>query len=365
MVTLFALPKAFQGHNNMIQRNALESWRRIDGNPQIILFGDDEGVPEVANELNLEYGGSVSRTENGTPRVDDLFMKGETFARYELVVYCNADIILPPDFAQILDGIAKQFDKMLVIGQRWDLDIRKPVDFSDERWLMRLKSQALREGCLHRQSGVDYFAFRRGLYPFIPPMAIGRVAWDNWLVIEARKRGAAIVDATEAIFAVHQEHDYAHGGGREEIWKGVEAKRNLALAGIPNGLAGWIQNAATWRLRANNRLIPAAKTPDKANISRQTADWTSEVEVITSLIETGKIAEALQRLDNAEGYASQPGLFHYMRGVALAHLGRHRQAIEACRQALSIEPILQPASDLIAQLEKKVHTIVLTETATY
>ena len=46
--TFFAMPKAFRGHVGMIQRNAIGSWLRLTPRPEILLFGDDEGIAEFA-----------------------------------------------------------------------------------------------------------------------------------------------------------------------------------------------------------------------------------------------------------------------------------------------------------------------------
>jgi hypothetical protein len=79
---------------------------------------------------------------------------------------------------------------------------------------------------------VDYYVFSRGLGRDLLPLAIGRVGWDNWLIWHARSQGAAVVDATQVITAVHQDHDYSHHpGGAEAVWRGEEAKRNRALIG--------------------------------------------------------------------------------------------------------------------------------------
>jgi hypothetical protein len=65
-----------------------------------------------------------------------------------------------------------------------------------------------------------------------PPFAIGRTAWDNWLVYRARARRVPVVDATDALTVVHQAHDYSHVPAKAgDVLKGPEAKRNLNLAG--------------------------------------------------------------------------------------------------------------------------------------
>jgi hypothetical protein len=88
------------------------------------------------------------------------------------------------------------------------------------------------EGRLHAATGLDYFVFSRGLWPAIPPFAIGRSVWDNWLVYGARARGAPVIDATAMVMAVHQAHDYTHvPDGAQAVWNGPEARRNQELLG--------------------------------------------------------------------------------------------------------------------------------------
>jgi len=47
MITMFSTPKALIGHIDMIQRNAIRSWQRLDPDIEIILVGDDSGAAEV------------------------------------------------------------------------------------------------------------------------------------------------------------------------------------------------------------------------------------------------------------------------------------------------------------------------------
>ena len=61
-------------------------------------------------------------------------------------------------------------------------------------------------------------------------MLIGRLWWDNWLVWKAGDLGAAVVDASPRILAVHQNHGYAHPQGFFGIWKSEEGQWNERLA---------------------------------------------------------------------------------------------------------------------------------------
>ena len=62
-----------------------------------------------------------------------------------------------------------------------------------------------------------------------------------------------VVDASEAVLAVHQNHDYSYNPeGKKGVWEGVESQRNLALAG-GTGRMRTIWHA-TRRLTASGRI---------------------------------------------------------------------------------------------------------------
>ena len=61
MLTLFSTAKPFLGHSGIIQRNALQSWKLLHPDVEVILFGDDEGAAEVARELGIRHEPQVDR----------------------------------------------------------------------------------------------------------------------------------------------------------------------------------------------------------------------------------------------------------------------------------------------------------------
>lgn len=231
MLTLFAMPKPFRGQIDMIQRNAIRSWTLLRPTCDIILFGNDEGTAEVAQELRVRHVPDVARNEYGTPLLNDLFEKARQCATSPVLGYVNADIILMTDFRHAVEQIVIQKDCFLMIGRRWNLDITEALTFPED-WETKLRAEVQTHGELHRMTGIDYVVFAGDVWGPMPPFAIGRSAWDNWLVYRARSRRVPVIDATQAVTIVHQNHDYAHvAGGEQEAWNGVEAQRNWELAG--------------------------------------------------------------------------------------------------------------------------------------
>ncbi len=53
MLTIFTAPKSFYGHIGVIQTNAIRSWLLLCPECEIILFGGEEGIAEVATIIQF------------------------------------------------------------------------------------------------------------------------------------------------------------------------------------------------------------------------------------------------------------------------------------------------------------------------
>ena len=231
MLTIFATPKPFKGHEGIIQRNAIGSWVRLHPECEIILFGGDPGASGVAKELGIQHVGDVQHSKFGSKRLDYIFSRAQEIARHDLVCYVNCDIVLFQPFSKLVKQVAGWSRRFLMVGRRWDTLVTQPIDFQ-AGWESRLREFAMRSGKQQLGYAVDYFAFSRGLYGDIPPFVVGRVYWDHWLVWKARSMGVPVVDASADVLAIHQNHDFAyHPGGLEGVRRDCESKRNRALAG--------------------------------------------------------------------------------------------------------------------------------------
>lgn len=261
MLTLFSIPKPFQGHIGTIQTNAIQSWTLLRPACEIILFGNEEGTAEIAAKFGVQYIPDVEHNEYGTPLLNSLFDKAQQLASHRILCYVNADIILMSDFLRAVDRVRRRSflfrDRpFLLIGRRRDVAVEEAWDFTVGDWEERLQAYVQESGTLHSDWGIDYFVFFRGLWGKIPPFAIGRTAWDNWLIYRARFLCAQVIDATNVVTALHQNHEYSHStGGKTGIFEGPEAKCNRELAGGEFHFSFSIRDA-TWIL-AEPGLWPA------------------------------------------------------------------------------------------------------------
>ncbi|WP_193195854.1 hypothetical protein [Nostoc sp. MG11] len=247
-ITIFTVPKAFKGHIGIIQQNAIKSWTLLRPQPQIILFGNEEGIDEIANKLRVIHVPDIQFNECGTPLLNSIFRQAQELAKNSILSYVNTDIILLNDFLLAVKQLqTTSFHHFLMTGQRTDVNITESLDFDMPAWDTELCNFALKQGTLASAVCMDYFVFPKPLYTEIPSFAVGRGYWDHWIFDYAHKLKIPVVDATHVVTAIHQNHNYNHlSGGRGAAYvKGNEAKQNAKLAGNIHITSGY---AATWKL---------------------------------------------------------------------------------------------------------------------
>lgn len=232
MLTICTAAKPFRGHAAVIQRNAMVSWTKLEPRPQVILLGTEEGTAETARQLGLTHVAEVARNRHGTPLLADILAQTEQHGSGEVIAYVNADIILMQEFVEAIEKVRRKFGKFLAVGRRTNLDVPEALEFRSG-WQEQLRERMRRDGNLETHTGIDFFAFPRGLYRDVPPLAIGRVWFDQWFIKYAREKGLPVVDLTEFSPVAHQNHDYSHvpGGRNLGTYGGAEAEENLAYYG--------------------------------------------------------------------------------------------------------------------------------------
>src|SRR5512138_1297288 len=71
-LTIFSAPKPFvDPHVTVIQRNAVQAWSRLE-DVDVILIGDEPGIPETAREFSVKNVPEVKRDEKGVPLVSSI-----------------------------------------------------------------------------------------------------------------------------------------------------------------------------------------------------------------------------------------------------------------------------------------------------
>jgi hypothetical protein len=233
LIILFSAPKPFTDpHIATIQRNAIRSWTLLS-DVEVILLGEEIGLAETARELGVKHLPNVARNESGTPLISSMLQLARDASERshsDLLCIVNTDMLLMSDFVQAAKQVKSQKSNFVLLSQRWDLDVTKPIEFT-EGWQNRLRSTVHGQGQLHRPAGSDFFLFPKSCYTEVPNFAIGRAGWDNWMIYKARKEKWPVIDCTPSVMIVHQNHDYSHLPGGKSHHEHPETNENIRIAG--------------------------------------------------------------------------------------------------------------------------------------
>jgi len=233
MMTMFTIPCAFVGEHATRQWNAVGSWVSLQPRPEIVLFCDDAGIGEMADRVGCIHIPVITRGTDDIPLVSDAFIQIPRFATRNILCYANADIIFTQSLVKAIRMVSSTFFHFLMIGQRWNVAVDGPIDFSGD-WQARLN-----EGELSDASAIDYFVYRVGSLGGaldMPDFLVGSPAWDNWLVGYAVEQGIPVIDATDVILCIHQKHD--------KLWPRHGVVHNRTIQGTTHGII----SDATWKL---------------------------------------------------------------------------------------------------------------------
>lgn len=207
----------------------MNSWLQLKPKCEIILLGDDDGVSDMARKLSIKHVERVERNEFGTPLLSSAFETAQKIAQHGILMYINSDIILFQDLIPAIEKVG--MERFLICGRRWDMDIDYEIDFGEEHWADILLRRIGTDGRLHGLSGMDYFIFRRHSVQ-MPPFAVGRAGWDAWLIYDMRRKAIPVINASGAITAIHQNHDFSHSKfGEKKRVGGPELAGNMKVAG--------------------------------------------------------------------------------------------------------------------------------------
>lgn len=230
LLTLFTAPKPFiDPHIITIQRNALESWKALGPEVEILVFGKDEGIAENTRELGIRHISEVTCNSHGTPLISSMLTLAREKSNSPFLGIINADILLFPDVLSAIRVVEGKFKKFLLAGQRWDMEVNERISGSDD--FVEFKQKIFTEGILHPPMGSDYFIFPKACYQEIPDFAIGRAGWDNWFIYKSRFEGWPVINSTRDITIVHQNHDYHHLPGGQPHYRLPETKENVTKGG--------------------------------------------------------------------------------------------------------------------------------------
>jgi hypothetical protein len=266
VLTLFSSTKPFQGPVSSLQRRALRSWRAVHPAVDLIVFGnggqaEQEAITGVGARLVTEY----ERSASGAPSFRAMSAHARAHGRFDFQVYVNGDILLDHTLATAMAAAAGSLGAFLLIGERLDLAEGACLELEEAGWLARAEALSL-TGRLsaHGPTAMDFFGFQRGLWDEAVDVSMGRAGCDQALLQHCLSRRVPVIDASLAVVALHQSHDYSHvPGGAAQVFAGEDTRRmqdrHRLGRGLPTIADAGLRLTATRTLEPNGDRLSALR----------------------------------------------------------------------------------------------------------
>lgn len=301
------------------------------------------GVKEFCSEIGARHQPKLMTNSFLSPRLDSLFERAASDSTTEITCFVAADTILPTNFSAKLQKLFDQSQNLLVVGkpnqlpQSYHRMLKQRGKYSisnDEFALMT------RETTLLTRS--RFYAFSKGIWGYLPPLALGSVHWSNFLVINGLLNCPDVVDATQFIPSLHQEHNYTHSlwGTYERLYSSIESRLDATM-GPESTVAEFIDQ------------IPVYCTEDGQTLKRQGTDpkLIEEARRITELMRPrhaqrlseealildreGRSNDALKLLDKSYSIFTELPGYGVFRSIFLLNLNRYEEALAAAKTLLA------------------------------
>ncbi len=234
-----------------VHNQTLKNWASLAPAVLPVLYlmpNDSEYWTRSATELGWQLE-KVPRTRGGVPIVKDMF--NVTAEKYPspFIGFANADNMFGNSLVETLVGLTKNNKELvhgrmsLIVGRRRGI---KEININDTNGEY-VDSIAPRLG-LYAKYAQDYFLFGNGgkfHWDRVPDFVVGRLGYDNWLVVMAQRWNITLIDGTQTIHNLHQEGKDGITSGRV-LNKGKSKQLNYVAAGKFN-YGGGVTTCAFWR----------------------------------------------------------------------------------------------------------------------
>ncbi len=225
MLTIFSTCRSFDIEEfAIIQRNAITSWTLLNPRPEIFLMGNEPGVREICEELNINHIDCIKYSEYGTPLLNSMMEIAEEIASNNTLLLVSSDVVLPKILTKTVEAVTANFKEFCGVARKLQQETITPLDFS-KNWENEVR-QNIKWNLI--TSG-DFFLYPKGYWDKIPEFVIGRAFCDSWLFWESSQKGN-MIDLTE-IEIIDYKHSYNNlpeGWTKERmqnliLWEGKEA----------------------------------------------------------------------------------------------------------------------------------------------
>ena len=196
----------YQTEKQLVLNRTLKNWQSFRPFVIPVMFTMEEPVALKSRQQGWGVLPVKEMADTGIPVLKTMFL--DAISKYNTIFYAfsNGDILFTHSLLETLVSGVESFmnvnTSVLIIGIR--TNVHNVTNTEVATW-ENIISTAQRSGSLFTDLAEDYF-ITTATYPWknIPPFVIGRKAYDNWLVYNARKNKHLVIDASRTLLAVHQ-----------------------------------------------------------------------------------------------------------------------------------------------------------------
>jgi hypothetical protein len=204
IMTLFtswtANSSRFHVHNNTIT-----NWSTLMPRVNLVLFTNDSSLSSYVKDRGWTSYPIIRHAAGGSPILKSMFEKVLKNFNSTFYGYANSDNLFDSSLLETLTTIYNEFGNktpVFISGRRTNVDflsMKEAISYGNIRNAVKTR------GILFGTDAEDYFITNKLFdWSIVPDLAIGRRAYDNWLVLHARAVGAITIDTSRTLLAVHQ-----------------------------------------------------------------------------------------------------------------------------------------------------------------
>ena len=182
-------------------RNALGNWHALDAEVLVL-----DGNERQAKELGYRHIVDCERGAFDLPYLNSMVNLARDQALGKFLVLTSDHLIFLSGLSSAIRLVSERFDEFFIVGRRYDLDLNE-IDYRGD-WKSTLWAVLQERGGIGSPAAKDYFIFPKSLEITIPPFLVGREWWDTWFVWYARQKHIPMIDATQLILGIHQNHKF-------------------------------------------------------------------------------------------------------------------------------------------------------------
>ena len=281
ILTLFTTCPNFQD-KRYIYENTITNWHLLSPDVIPILFTDDHpsdprGIAYIAAQQGWHVLPIPATSPGGIPVLRHMYLTAQKKFYTTFYGYANCDILFDRNLTDTLRSLQTyayggHIDKLLVVGRRRNWSVEKGVNLAK----LSMVGHYMKNSSLYISDAQDYFLTTRHGYPWtcIPDFVVGRIGYDNWLVVAALVNQIPVVDATETVTALHQTGEDGNLAGwqamsERHINKDISRRFDYTLGHVTCGQFTTQRKNGTIIITernlngktCNNRKVPLVRSP--------------------------------------------------------------------------------------------------------